>query len=50
VTADPPHNKETTLRVITEKGGDCLVGAKANTSKRLEAAETRLNDTPHFLP
>jgi hypothetical protein len=49
VTADPLHNKEATLRVITEKGGDYLVGAKANTSKRLEAAETRLKDTP-FLP
>jgi len=49
VTADPLHNKEATLRVIVEKGGDYLVGAKANTSKRLEAAESRLKDTP-FLP
>jgi hypothetical protein len=49
VTADPLHNKEATLRVIVEKGGDYLVGAKANTSKRLEAAQNRLEGTP-FLP
>ncbi len=49
VTADPLHNKEATLRLIVEKGGDYLVGAKANTSKRLEAAESRLKNTP-FLP
>jgi hypothetical protein len=49
VTADPLHNKEATLRVIVEKGGDYLVGVKANTSKRFEAAQNRLQDTP-FLP
>lgn len=49
ITADPLHNKEATLRVIVEKGGDYLVGAKANTSKRLVAAQNRLKDTP-FLP
>jgi hypothetical protein len=38
VTADPLHNKEATVRVILEKGGDYLVGTKANTSKRLEGA------------
>ena len=46
VTADPLHNKVSTLRVIVEKGGDYLVGAKANTSKRFEAAQNRLKDTP----
>lgn len=46
VTADPLHNKEPTLRVIVEKGGDYLVGTKGNTSVRLEAVEKALENTP----
>jgi hypothetical protein len=46
VTADPLHNKESTLRVIVEKGGDYLVGTKGNTSVRLEAVEKALENTP----
>ncbi|MEI7911875.1 MAG: hypothetical protein WCK77_19775 [Verrucomicrobiota bacterium] len=46
VTADPLHNKEATLRVIVEKGGDYLVGTKANTSKRLQGVHDALKDTP----
>jgi hypothetical protein len=46
VTADPLHNKEPTLRVIVEKGGDYLVGTKGNTSNRLEAVEKALERTP----
>ncbi len=43
---DPLHNKQDTLRVIVQKGGDHLVGTKANTSKRLERAEKALKGTP----
>lgn len=46
ITADPLHNKEPTLRVIVEKGGDYLIGTKGNTSKRLEAVEKALESTP----
>jgi hypothetical protein len=46
VTLDPLHNKQDTLRVIVEKGGNYLVGTKANTSKRLEGAEKALKGTP----
>ena len=46
VTLDPLHNKQDTLRVIVEKGGDYLVGTKANTSKRLEGVEKALKGTP----
>jgi hypothetical protein len=46
ITADPLHNKEPTLRVIIEKGGDYLVGTKENTGKRLEAVETAVGSTP----
>ncbi|MGV1015229.1 MAG: Druantia anti-phage system protein DruA [Methyloceanibacter sp.] len=46
VTADPLHNKEATVRVILDKGGDYLVGTKANTSKRLAGATQALQDTP----
>ena len=46
VTADPLHNKEATARVILEKGGDYLIGTKANTSKRLEAATRALEGSP----
>lgn len=49
VTADPLHNKQDTLRVIVEKGGDYLIGTKANTPKRLQGLEKALKDTP-FLP
>jgi hypothetical protein len=46
ITADPLHNKQPTLRVIVEKGGDYLVGTKENTGKRLEAVETAVGSTP----
>ena len=46
VTADPLHNKEATVRVILEKGGDYLIGTKENTSKRLEGATQALKGTP----
>jgi hypothetical protein len=49
VTLDPLHNKQDTLRIIVEKGGDYLVGTKENTSKRLEATVKTLEATP-FLP
>jgi hypothetical protein len=45
-SADPLHNKEATLRVIVEKGGDYLVGTKGNTSNRFEAVEKALERTP----
>jgi hypothetical protein len=46
VTADPLHNKEATLRTIVEKGGDYLIGAKGNTSKRFDAIDKALESTP----
>jgi hypothetical protein len=46
VTADPLHNKQATLRVIVEKGGDYLVGTKDNTSNRFKAVEKALEGTP----
>jgi hypothetical protein len=46
ITADPLHNKEATLRVILEKGGDYLIATKANTSKRLEGAGEALEGSP----
>jgi hypothetical protein len=46
VTADPLHNKEATVRVILEKGGDYLVGTKENTSQRLAGATQALKGTP----
>ena len=46
VTADPLHNKEATVRVILDKGGDYLLGTKANTSQRLAGAAQALKDTP----
>jgi len=46
VTADPLHNKEPTLRVVVEKGGDYLIGTKGNTSNRLDAVEKALQGTP----
>ena len=46
VTLDPLHNKVETMRTIVRQGGDYLVGTKDNTSKRLEAAEKALQDTP----
>jgi hypothetical protein len=46
VTADPLHNKEPTLRVIVEKGGDYLIGTKGNTSNRFDAVEKALEGTP----
>ncbi len=49
VTADPLHNKEPTLRVIVEKGGDYLIGTKPNTSKRLNAVDAALAGTPFLI-
>lgn len=46
VTADPLHNKQDTVRVILEKGGDYLIGTKENTSKRLAGATQALQGTP----
>jgi hypothetical protein len=49
VTADPLHNKQNTVRVIAEKGGDYLIGTKDNTPKRHQAVVNALQATP-FLP
>ncbi len=46
ITADPLHNKEATVRVIQEKGGDYLIGTKENTSKRLKGASRALDGSP----
>ena len=46
VTADPLHNKEATVRVILDKGGDYLIGTKANTPQRLAAATQALRGAP----
>lgn len=35
-----------TLRVIVDKGGDYLIGTKANTSQRLAGAAQALQATP----
>ena len=47
ITADPLHNKEDTLRVIIENGGDYLIGTKDNTSKRLK--EAVLKEAPFLI-
>ena len=49
ITADPLHNKEATLRVIIENGGDYLIGTKDNTSKRLKEAEAVLKEAPFLI-
>jgi hypothetical protein len=46
VTADPLHNKESTVRVIVEKGGDYIIGTNANTSKRLKGGAQTLKGSP----
>ena len=46
VTLDPLHNKKETLDIIVRKGGDYIVGAKDNTSARLETAKRALQDSP----
>lgn len=46
VTADPLHNKQATARVILAKGGDYLLGTKANTAQRLAGATQALKGTP----
>jgi hypothetical protein len=46
VNADPLHNKEATVRVILEKGGDYLVGTKENTARRLDGARRALKGSP----
>ena len=48
ITADPLHNKEDTIRIIAEKGGDYLIGTKDNTPKRREAVIEALQGTPFF--
>jgi hypothetical protein len=49
VTADPLHNKQATVEVILNKGGDYVMATKENTSRRLAGAKEALRDTP-FLP
>ncbi len=49
VTADALHNKQATVRLIAEKGGDYLFGTKDNTPKPHETAVAALRYTP-FLP
>jgi len=46
ITADPLHNKEATVRVILERGGDYLIGTKPNTSQRLAGAAQALQGSP----
>src|ERR1035437_9821069 len=46
ITADPLHNKQDTVRVILDKGGDYLIGTKENTSQRLAGARQALKGTP----
>ena len=46
ITTDPLHNKEATVRVILDKGGDYLIGTKENTAKRLAGAQHALKETP----
>ena len=46
VTADPLHNKEATVRIILEKGGDYLIGTKENTAQRLAGALSVLAGCP----
>lgn len=48
VTLDPLHNKQDTLRVIAQKGGDYLVGTKDNTSDRVKASQAALQGVPPF--
>ena len=48
ITADPLHNKEDTIRIIAEKGGDYLIGTKDNTPKRHEAVIEALQGIPFF--
>jgi hypothetical protein len=48
VTLDALHNKAPTLRGITQKGGDYLVGTKNNTSDRAEACQRALHEQPPF--
>jgi len=47
ITMDPLHNKVETLDIIVKKGGDYVVGTKANTSTRLEVAQQAL-EGPFF--
>lgn len=49
VTADPLHNKQATVDVILNKGGDYVLATKENTSRRLAGAKEALRDTP-LLP
>jgi hypothetical protein len=46
VTADPLHNKEATMGVILDKGGDYLVATKENTSRRLAGTKEAVRNTP----
>ena len=49
VTADPLHNKQATVEVILNQGGDYVMATKENTSRRLAGAREALRDTP-LLP
>ena len=46
ITADPLHNKQATVRIIAEKGGDYLIDTKDNTPKRHEAVAHVLRAPP----
>jgi hypothetical protein len=46
ITADPLHNKQATLRIIAEKGGDYIIGTKDNTRKRFAGAVESLRSSP----
>ena len=46
ITADPLHNKQATMRIIAQKGGDYIIGTKDNTPKRLEGTAKALRDSP----
>ena len=49
VTADPLHNKQATVEVILNQGGDDVMATKENTSRRLAGAKEALRGTP-LLP
>ena len=48
VTIDPFPNKQESLRIIAENGGDYLVGTKDNTSDRVKASQAALKGAPPF--
>ncbi len=48
LTANPLHNKEPTLRVIVEKGGDYPVGTKGKHLQSLRRGRKSFGWHPHF--